>query len=256
MPETVLSSDGTAIAYETTGRGPVVVLVGGAFSTRDSLRPLADLLADRATATVYDRRGRGDSGPTTWVPASRQVDDLLAVFSVTGPAVVFGHSSGGILALLAAATSPLVRGVVAYEPPVPTGGAPDPAAAVFERRIRSLLRAGRAEEATEAWFARTSVDAAGEDLRHAPWWPALVALAPTLPDELTLVAEGARPSRFAGIGVPATILYGGASPRSAALSARALADAIPGGRLDRVPGEGHMVRFEALLPVLRPLLAP
>ena len=58
MP-TVTSADGTTIAYETTGRGPALILVDGAMSYRDfgPARGLAQSLADRFTVYFYDPPG-------------------------------------------------------------------------------------------------------------------------------------------------------------------------------------------------------
>jgi pimeloyl-ACP methyl ester carboxylesterase len=60
--ETVTSADGTRIAYERTGDGPPLILVGGAFNDRSTVAGLAATLAPMFTAIAYDRRGRGDSG--------------------------------------------------------------------------------------------------------------------------------------------------------------------------------------------------
>ena len=58
--EQVKSADGTQIAFDRTGDGPAVVLVGGAFNDRKTPAALADLLADSFTVYTYDRRSRGD----------------------------------------------------------------------------------------------------------------------------------------------------------------------------------------------------
>ena len=255
MPDFASSTDGTAIAYDTVGEGPAVVLIGGAFSTRASMRPLAEMLAPRFRTIVYDRRGRGDSGPTNWVTAERQVDDLLAVIAAAGPSMVFGHSSGGVLALLAASESPGITRVAAYEPPLLTVGGPDPTAAEFDAELRAMLEAGRDEEATAAWFARTSGGVFDERMRRQPWWPMLVAVARTLPDELALLGDGSVPPRFAAVGVSTLLLHGGASPAWAVAAATAAAATIPGSAVAEVPGESHAVDFRALLPVLEPFLA-
>ena len=61
--EAVVSNDGTRIAYETSGRGPALVLVSGAMGYKDFpyLHKLAEFAKD---FRVYspDRRGRGGSG--------------------------------------------------------------------------------------------------------------------------------------------------------------------------------------------------
>lgn len=60
--ERATSKDGTTIAFDRSGQGPAIVLVGGALSDRSAAFPIAARLAPRFTAIAYDRRGRGDSG--------------------------------------------------------------------------------------------------------------------------------------------------------------------------------------------------
>ena len=56
----VTSADGTRIAYEKVGKGPALVIVGGALSDRKGGAELAQLLAPRFSVYLYDRRGRGE----------------------------------------------------------------------------------------------------------------------------------------------------------------------------------------------------
>lgn len=105
MDKKTTSHDGTRLAYGVTGRGPTVILVSGAMSTGGTLAPLAQQLADRCTAVVYDRRGRGASGDTAPYAVEREIEDLAALIDVVGgDAVLFGVSSGGALVLRAAAS--------------------------------------------------------------------------------------------------------------------------------------------------------
>ena len=60
----VISKDDTVIAFDQSGQGPVVILVGGALGDRSASEPLAALLAEHFTVLNYDRRGRGESGDT------------------------------------------------------------------------------------------------------------------------------------------------------------------------------------------------
>ncbi|MFD2348490.1 alpha/beta fold hydrolase [Nonomuraea ferruginea] len=64
---TVISRDGTTIAYTRTGQGPALLLADGAMCYRASgpNTPLAQEMADTHTVYTYDRRGRGESGDTT-----------------------------------------------------------------------------------------------------------------------------------------------------------------------------------------------
>jgi hypothetical protein len=61
--ETVISNDGTRIAFDRYGTGPPIVLVGGAFQYRafdPRTAKLAELMSSDFTVSHYDRRGRGD----------------------------------------------------------------------------------------------------------------------------------------------------------------------------------------------------
>ena len=112
MNKRVVSRDGTAIAYDRMGQGPPVVLVLGALCSR-TLGPgvkLAPLLAAHFTVFTYDRRGRGDSGDCAPYAVEREVEDLEALIrEAGGSACVYGHSSGAVLALRAAAHGLSIR---------------------------------------------------------------------------------------------------------------------------------------------------
>src|SRR5262249_54793706 len=97
------SHDGTSIAVQSSGTGPPLVLVVGAFNDRPSPASLAAELASTFTVYEYDRRGRGDSTDTEPYDVGREVEDLAAVVDATGAVpFVYGHSSGAALALEAA----------------------------------------------------------------------------------------------------------------------------------------------------------
>jgi pimeloyl-ACP methyl ester carboxylesterase len=69
---TVTSADGTRIAFEQTGDGPPVILIGGAFNDRTTVAALAATLAPEFTAIAYDRRGRATAGITPTTPCARR----------------------------------------------------------------------------------------------------------------------------------------------------------------------------------------
>src|SRR5262249_20643326 len=138
----VKSADGTAIAVQREGSGPAIVLVAGALTTGAAFGPLAQLLAPRFTVYAYDRRGRGESADTQPYPVQRELEDLAAVITeASGEAFVFGHSSGAILALEAAASGPGIAGLVLYEPPFIISG--EPLVADFADQLAALVSAGR-----------------------------------------------------------------------------------------------------------------
>src|SRR3974390_1934218 len=120
MNRTTTSSDGTTIAYTKLGSGPPLILVDGAFCYRENgpTSQLAPLLAEHFTVFAYDRRGRGASGDAQVYAIEREVDDLRAlVREAGGSAFAVGISSGGALALQAAAQGVSLKELVLYEPP-------------------------------------------------------------------------------------------------------------------------------------------
>ncbi len=100
MPS-VISKDGTKIAYDKQGQGLAIILVGGAFQYRafdPRTGQLASLLAQHFSVVHYDRRGRGESGDTQPYAVERELEDLGALITECGGSVyVFGNSSGGVL---------------------------------------------------------------------------------------------------------------------------------------------------------------
>lgn len=117
----VTSKDGTEIGYRQYGAGPPVVLVQGAIGTVQSYHELAQHLAGDFTVYVPERRGRPLSPRpfTSDHTVAREVEDLDAVFARSGPAALFGLSSGAVIALETARLLPdRVRKLVLYEPPL------------------------------------------------------------------------------------------------------------------------------------------
>lgn len=76
---TVISKDGTPIAFDQSGQGPTLILVAGALSTRVKWSSLAARLAPQFRVFAYDRRGRGESGDTAPYAVEREVEDLEAL---------------------------------------------------------------------------------------------------------------------------------------------------------------------------------
>jgi pimeloyl-ACP methyl ester carboxylesterase len=118
----IVTANGTELYHEIRGSGPPVLLIMGATGDGGHLDVLADLLADEFTVVTYDRRGNGRSPvPPGWQTTSpqEQAKDAAALLNTlgTGPAAVFGTSSGGVFALALLVNYPaLVRGAILHEP--------------------------------------------------------------------------------------------------------------------------------------------
>ncbi len=251
MVEKVQSTDGTTIAYETAGSGPPLILVGGALNTRQSPGDLVPLLVENFTVVTYDRRGRGESTDTPPYAVEREVEDFSAlVAAVGGSAVVYGHSSGGILALEAAAAGVGISRLAAYEPPYLTTPGGDVLWQVFVDKVQALVDEGHPDLAVEEFIRHTGADF-DAGMKQSPWWPSLVALARTLPYDLTLTGDNIVPvQRLGRISAPTLALYGGASAAWAQASASAVAMAVQNGRQDVIEGQEHAVAPETVAPTL------
>ena len=262
---TVRSRDGTEIAFDRLGVGRALILVGGAFSFRRyrSWVQLAELLARRFTVISYDRRGRGDSGDAPAYAVEREIEDLGALVEAAGgSAHAFGMSSGGVLALRAAAAGVPIERAVVYQPPFTldaSGHVPPPG---FGERLDELVASGR-RGAAASWFMREGMGAPRTFvglLRVArPIWRKLEAVAHTLPYDLA-VMDGTVHGRplarepWASVGAPTLVVDGGKSPASLRAAADALAARLPQAERLTLEGQSHNVSMQALAPVVSEFL--
>lgn len=236
--DTVTSADGTPIAYEQTGEGPVVVIVGGAFSTAPDAAGLARALADAGFRAVsWDRRGRGSSGDARGSTPEREIEDLAAVISAAGgEAAVLGHSSGAVLALSAAAHGVPIRALFLSEPPM-RFGVDEPADDLAER-LQRLVDDGRPDEAVVT-FQLEGVGLPREmvaGIRASDQFAALLPLAQSTVYDTNLVREVSTPSdAMRSVAVPVTILRGEQTFPMLVTAADRLAEAIDGAELVIVP---------------------
>jgi pimeloyl-ACP methyl ester carboxylesterase len=250
--ETVKSADGTVLAYDRTGDGPPLIVSVGAFCTRHTFAPPADL-GRQFTVITYDRRGRGDSGDTLPFAPEREYEDLAAIAAAAGsePRFVFGHSSGAAIALRAAAAGLPVAGIVAYEAPFLNEDTPRPAVDPAEH-IRELVGSGRRREAVAFWMSDV-VHLPDEMLAQtegAPWVAALEPLTPTLPYDLAVTDGGVPVSELARITAPVLILGGKNSPGWFQRSVAEQAAATPGAQLRMLDGFDHNAPPEVIAPIL------
>ncbi|MFF5446275.1 alpha/beta fold hydrolase [Streptomyces sp. NPDC012888] len=256
--EKVFSSDGTAIACERRGAGPAVVLVGGAFMTRGESAPLAALLAERFTVTTYDRRGRGDSGDHPEYDVRREVEDLDAVIGhAGGEAMVFGMSSGAVLALEAAARGCAITRLALYEPPFIVDGSRPPLPADYVARLEELVGRGARGDAV-AYFMTAAVGLPAEavaGMRQAPFWAGLEAVAHTLSYDGRVMGGtmSGRPlpaDRWKPVTVPVLVGCGDAGAPHMLSGARELASLADNFTLHTFPGQDHEIAPERLAPAL------
>jgi len=257
MTEFTTSRDGTTIAYETIGSGPSLVLVDGAMCYRDfgPCRSLAEHLKNQFSVTFYDRRGRGESGNTEPYAPEREYEDLAAVIdAIGGDAYVLGFSSGGALALQAAAAGVPMKKVASYEAPYVginqrKGRTPD-----YLADLQALL----AKDDREGALGYFMVDMVGGP-KYLPLMFKLMpkvltqlkAVAPTLPNDARVMNTFTAPTAtLAKISVPTLVMGGSKAKPNMTKAVADVAAAVPGSTHKTLPGQTHQVKDAAIAPEL------
>jgi len=226
-----------ALWSETAGEpgAPLLVVVHGSMDRSAGLLRLSRRLDATHRVLRYDRRGYGRSADVgaPWDVAANIEDLERLVEAASPPAVVFGHSFGGNVALGLAARRPdLVRGVVVYETPLSwlhwwpgnsAGGA--------------AMAADDPGDAAEAFMRRLVGDAVWERL-PAPKQAERRAEGRAMVAELADLRRVA-PWRGEDVGVPVLALYGEFARPHHRAAMTGLEDMIPGCRSAMVPGAGH-----------------
>jgi pimeloyl-ACP methyl ester carboxylesterase len=120
---TITLSNGTSIAYlERPGGTQPLVLLHGITDNARTYEPLLAGIDSRCRVLAMDFRGHGDSDkPETRYDAEAYADDVRCFVSelTGGPALLAGHSLGGVVAVQVGATAPeLVSALLLEDPPL------------------------------------------------------------------------------------------------------------------------------------------
>lgn len=244
MTDHVKTADGTRIAYDRRGAGPVVILIGGAGQFRavdPATRELTDLLGARGFTVVhYDRPGRGDSEGTPPFTLAGEVSALRALIAEHGgAAALYGSSSGAAIALAAATEVPGVDRLVLWEPPLGPDGGSDGAAELAA--VREVVAGGDPErilghfmrDMPPEWFA---------GMRAGEHWPLFARMAPTVEaDAEALAWTQSRPRRelWRGVTAPAVVLLGRSAFPFFHDAADSIVASLPRARRATVEGADH-----------------
>jgi pimeloyl-ACP methyl ester carboxylesterase len=252
--------DGVELAYEERGGGDPLLLIHG--TGGNVWDPLPEMLASAGHRVIaYDRRGFGASTHQAIKDPRRHTADAAALLQGLNavPAIVVGHSMGGVISLDLAARHPdLVRALVLIEPPLHFKKHPSPT------MIRSLLAAQvvrrlRGEQvAAERFFrfATSTTDGGnGYDLTPPGERAKLLANAPAVMRELDSgTGEHVTSADIAGIGCPVVCLVGSITLPDYVRAAQRIAKARPATRVVSVEGAGHVLPIshpQAVLEAVR-----
>jgi pimeloyl-ACP methyl ester carboxylesterase len=256
MPE-VTSPDGTTIAFDRTGQGPAVVIVGGVLGDRSQQTPVAELLSAQFTVHNYDRRGHGDSGFTGPYSAEREAEDLATVIDAAGgSACVYATSGCAVIALQAAASGALIAKLALWEPPFVVDASRPPIPADYRQRLEALLEQDRRGDMVGLFM----IEAVGmpapfvEQMRQAPFWGAQEDQAHTLVYDAAMMGDFTIPATAATVHVP-TLVLDGATTGWITNTADALAGVLPDARRRTLAGQQHNVEPGAVAPPLAEFFA-
>ncbi len=168
----MIDSDSTAVLHvRGWGEGDerVVLVHGSNSSDPDAIFAEQQVLADRYTLLVPERRGYGSSPAVEKPDFDIDVQDITTLLD--GGAHLVGFSYGGVLALLVTARTPhLVRSLTLIEPPAFGVARGDPAVEDLIQRMAYLWAPDR--DLTPEQFIASFVRALGETM------PEPVELAP------------------------------------------------------------------------------
>jgi pimeloyl-ACP methyl ester carboxylesterase len=258
--KTVTSKDGTTIAFDRSGVGPALVLVGGMFEQRAMDSETAQLaafppLAEHFSVFHYDRRGRGDSTDTQPYAVEREIEDIEALIDAAGgQAFLYGISSGAALAFEAALALPgKVKKLAIYDPPYNDDADARRAWQEFRRQLGAALAEGRHADAVGLFMKLLGVPAEQlDEMRRYPMWPMWEAIAPTIAYDAAALGEDASvpAGRAANLAVPALVVNGEASYPFMLVSGKTLAHAMPNAHHRILEGQTHEVAAEAIAPML------
>ncbi|HZX07615.1 alpha/beta hydrolase [Kribbella sp.] len=261
---TVTSADGTTIGYDAYGAGRPLILIDGATAHR-AVNPVnaevGQLLSDEFRTYAYDRRGRGASTDTAPYAIQREIEDLSALIEDAGqPAILFGWSSGALLALDAAAAGLPVSQVVLFEPPVVVDDVRPPLPSDYVEQLDAFVAAGRRDQAVEL-FMTAAVGMPAEavaGMKQSPFWAPVEEIAHTIAYDgriigTTMSGKPLPSDRWADIKVPVLVLYGDKTWPALSAGAQAVAAHLPSASVKAVPGENHSTEASTLAAALRDL---
>ncbi len=247
---------GARIAYAEAGSGETVVLLHGTASSGTQWRSLADILETACRVLAPDLYGYGESDP--W-PGHGQfaLDDAVALVEALlppgeDPIHLVGHSYGGAVALRLAMKRPArLKSLVLIEPVafhlLREGGSNPADRQLFQEVVALAALVSRATACGDYRSAMARFvdywNGEGTWLRTKPELQA--ALARRIPqvalDFWATMTESTPCRDYRRIGAPALVLCGARSPRPTRRIAELVAETLPGSRLQRIDGAGHML---------------
>ncbi|WP_217184367.1 alpha/beta hydrolase [Streptomyces sp. AC495_CC817] len=240
---------GDTITYDDLGTAGSVtaVFIAGAGPTRAedpvTLATGQAYAAAGGRAFIPDRLGRGESpssGPVDLDAQLQAIDALVA--QAAAPVILIGHSSGCAIAMLAAARTADLAGLVLWEAPL---GLFDGGAESWWGGVQQAIDAGDLESAVARYMIGMPPEWL-EELKKSPEYPEIVR--GWVPDgqALSEVERRGYDEALSTVHAPVVAVVGAETFPGMVETADALAAAAPDGTSERLAGAWHSWEPDAM----------
>ncbi len=244
----MLDVDAQPIAWREEGIGEVAVLLHGLGGGRTAWRPQLAALSALRRCIAWDAPGYGASAPVTersFDAYARAAVALIETVSPDAPVDLVGMSFGGMIAQYATARAPQrVRSLtlLCTSPKFGLDGTdPDEWRA---NRLAGLEQMGSPAAAAPLILPTLAGPNGAHVVPEAIEAMSRVPLQGLL-DSLATIASHDTRAILPSIEVPTLVLVGELDEETPVAYGQAIVDLLPNGRLEVIPGAGHLLNLEA-----------
>jgi 3-oxoadipate enol-lactonase len=240
---------GLEFSYVAHGKGPTLVLLHAFPLSKAMWEPQIRALADDCHVVAIDLRGFGASQVTDGVfSLDDMADDVHAVITKLGhdQIVLGGLSMGGYIAFAYMRRHPAtVRGLVLADtrPGVDTPEALEKRQAMIKDVLANGTRAV-ARSFPRAAVSTATAEGHPELLERMRVWIQDTAPTSIAGAQRALATRADSTATLSAIRVPTLVIVGEEDAITPPSEAEAMAAAIPGAQLVRIPGAGHLANLE------------
>ncbi len=243
---------GMRVVHDGPRQAPPLLLIHGSGASGASWGPVVGALAGHHHVIRVDLPGCGQSPPAPSYDVPEQAGRVAELLDDLGlrHVTVAGHSSGGYVATALAEQRADLVGPLALISTGPSLDAllPQPLIlrALLAPPLGPILWPRRSDAMICKGISATTarpVDIPGDalaDLRNITYRE----FRKILRSNTAYVAGRSVPERLAGLDLPVLVIFGAADPRYDPSSAHQY-DAVPGARVEMLPGVGHLPTLEA-----------
>jgi pimeloyl-ACP methyl ester carboxylesterase len=250
MPQAAV--DGISLYYERHGAGEPVLLIQGMSGTHLAWgEAFMAGLGDGLDIVAYNHRGVGDSTPQSdRFTIAELADDAAGLLDALGwdDAHVLGISMGGMVAQELALRHPARIRTLTLGCTYPGGAGAQLADPALIQELAGALLSGDRERALRTGYAANlSVTHVADEANWEPFRAmasAVPVAVPVIMLQMQAVMDHDTSARLGSIEAPTLVVHGTEDRMLPLVNGELIAQAIPGSRLERLEGVGHMFWWE------------